>query len=371
VTVPRSAVPASAPRSAIFGGISSSRASSAPGGASARSSVATRALASPSSTRRTRPSGRRSTASSDSRLGPTRTTSPPSGTGGACRATGTARRDRRRRLGPAPGPPLAPPEAQAVDDLRLHAEHRDPADALGASDAAADANDRVRIPAGPGEAAVTLERRRVQHGDELREILAHEHVERHAVGGLLALGAVERGPVSLREERQREGEREERERRHHRARAAAEPCGGEPRGDAAAPRDQPCEEGQQARAGDRGPEREQAGDEQEDEAGGLALGQASLVGGPAEQRRGGGEHRRHGQDVGRPEPARAISDRDRGDHEPRGHADRDQGEGEPSRRDDALPEHAAHGLAGEAGEDGPRQRAARPAQGYAGDGDRQ
>ena len=180
---------------------------------------------------------------------------------------------------------VAPPAVQLRRLGGGEAEDGDPADSLGAPDAAADPHDRHRLRPSR-ERGVARERRSVEHRDERLQVLANDDVERNGERRLIALGLDERGAIPLGEQREREREREEGDGDRGRARPAAERHGRETRADAAVeqPPGQPDERAEEARRGDGGGKRDQARQEEQHETGVLALGQPRLVGGAAEQR---------------------------------------------------------------------------------------
>ena len=109
-----------------------------------------------------------------------------------------------------------------------------PRDALGSSRAARDAQDGPRRAIRPGELVEPLERRGVEHANEVPEVLADDDVVRDLERRLLAVALDEGGAISLREQRDRERDREERDRRHGRARPSCKPDCCHARGEPAA-----------------------------------------------------------------------------------------------------------------------------------------
>ncbi len=194
----------------------------------------------------------------------------------------------------------------------------------------------------PARVAVPLQRRRIENGNQRLQVLPDDDVERNGERRLVALGLHERRPIALSQERERKGEREKRDRDGGGARAAAKRHGSETGTDALVeePAGETDEWPEEARRHDGGRERDQTWQEQQDQAGALAVVESRLIGGTAEERGNDEAEGSESCEVERPEAA-LVPCRDRGgDRDDDGGGDHDgERERDAGRCEDALAEH--------------------------------
>ena len=125
---------------------------------------------------------------------------------------------------------------------------------------------------------------------------------------MLVIGARQRRPIALGEEREREGDRQEGDRRGGHSRAAAKPHGGEPTRDRPASAIAPPagEHREHSRDHDRGCDGEEAGQEQQEQRRAFSAREPILVGDAAGERDRRHEQRRDRDEV---HPAEARGSR--------------------------------------------------------------
>jgi len=173
------------------------------------------------------------------------------------RAVGDVRAAQRRRrsvdrlgqLGARESREVVAPAVGVADHPRGEAEHRDAA--RQAADASGETEHREK---GRVDAGAVRGRQGCRDRDELRQVLPQHEVGGHRVGCLLALAALERGAIRLREQCQAQADDEERHGDGRVAATAGQRQRGEPKGHRTRP---PCplgasQDGRQQPRGDDG-----------------------------------------------------------------------------------------------------------------------
>ena len=226
-----------------------------------------------------------------------------------------------------------------------------------------------RVHAGPAplaaarERLVPRQRGGVEHGDERLQVLPRDDVERDGEGGLVAFRADEGRTVALGQKREGEGEREEGDGDSRSSGAAPEGHGGHTRADAAvedAPGDAD-ERPEQPRRPYRCRERDEPREQQEHEAGPLALVEAGLIGGATDESRDHDGESGESRGVECAETPILTRTRRGGDgDDDRREQDHARGESQPGRGEDALAQHRAHRRAGPSGRERPDGEAHEP-----------